>query len=75
MISLGIQFRYFNDLKIHNDLQNSKQFCQALSMVEDLIDNDNLCCYYSYVYPGRTIRTVCGRLWLNTIRQRDRIGA
>ncbi|CAF2033414.1 unnamed protein product [Rotaria magnacalcarata] len=45
----GIKFRYFNHLKIEEALKNSKQFCQALSMVEDLIDNDNLCCYYSYV--------------------------
>ncbi|CAF3590483.1 unnamed protein product [Rotaria socialis] len=45
----GIKFRYFNHLKIEEELKNSKQFCQALSMVEDLIDNDNLCCYYSYV--------------------------
>ncbi|CAF5005762.1 unnamed protein product, partial [Rotaria sp. Silwood1] len=45
----GIEFRYFNILKITDDLKNSKQFCQSLSMIEDLIDNDNLCCYYSYV--------------------------
>ncbi|CAF5011821.1 unnamed protein product, partial [Rotaria sp. Silwood1] len=45
----GIEFRYFNILKITDDLKNSKQFCQSLSMIEDLIDNDNLCCYYSHV--------------------------
>jgi hypothetical protein len=28
-------------------LNESKQFCLALSMIEDLIDNNNLCCYFS----------------------------
>ncbi len=44
---LGITFRYFNRLKIAHVLNESKQFCLALSLVEDLIDNDNLCCCFS----------------------------
>ena len=43
-----INFRYFNEKKIDPPLQ-VEQFRQALSMVEDVIDNDRLCSYFSYM--------------------------
>ncbi len=42
-------FRSFNEEKIDKELRDIEQFRQALSMVEDLIDNDQLCRYFSYM--------------------------
>jgi hypothetical protein len=42
-------FRSFNEENIDEELRDIEQFRQALSMVEDLIDNDQLCRYFSYM--------------------------
>ena len=40
-------FRSVNGKKIDTALRDIEQFRQALSMVEDLMDNDQLCRYFS----------------------------
>lgn len=42
-------FRYFNVEKIDGELRDIEQFRQALSMVEDFLDNDQLCGFFSYM--------------------------
>jgi len=42
-------FRFFNENKIDPSLRDVEQFRQALFMVEDLLDNDRLCSYFSYM--------------------------
>ena len=42
-------FRYFNVKKVDGELRDIEQFRQALSMVEDFIDNDQLCGFFSYM--------------------------
>jgi hypothetical protein len=44
-----INFRYFNEEKIDQPLHAVQPFRQALFMVEDVIDNDQLCRYFSYM--------------------------
>ncbi|CAF1181212.1 unnamed protein product [Didymodactylos carnosus] len=43
------KLHYFKLSKISEDLKIHQQFVQSLLLVEHVIDNDNLCSYYSYM--------------------------